>query len=501
MKLNELLAGVGTEPPAGAKHKADITGLCNDSRQVKAGDLFIAVPGAKTDGSVYAAEAVGKGAIAVVSEKDVPEVKVPVFKVTSARKAMALIAANFYKKPADELAILAVTGTNGKTTVSWLLESICAAGGAQTGVLGTIENRFAGIKVVPKHTTPDPLELHQTFRAMVDAGVDTVVMEVSSHALDQDRVHGLVFKQAAFTNLTRDHLDYHKDQETYFQAKRKLFTENLSPGGVAVVNGDDTYGVRIYSEMRGLKRMAWKFSRTGAGEISAAAIELTNNGIKATLKTPAGDIAIKSSLIGAHNLENILCAAGVALAAGYSRRDVQDGIERVTRVPGRMERVTGKLPGVVALVDYAHTDDALKKSLESARSVTRGRLIVVFGCGGDRDEGKRPLMGEAAAELSDLAIVTSDNPRSEDPDDIIGEITPGIEKHGIRRMGANKAKSGEQGYLVEADRAAAIALAVSLAKDGDTILIAGKGHETYQEQNGVKKPFDDIEEVRKALGA
>ena len=500
MKLNELLAGVGTEPPAGPRHKGDATGVCHDSRSVKPGDVYVAVPGTKVDGINFAAEAVGKGAIAVVAEKDVPEVKVPVFKVTAARKSLALIAANFYKKPTDELTLLGVTGTNGKTTTAWLLESIAAAGGAQTGLLGTIENRFAGRKLPPTHTTPDPVELHKTFREMVDAGVDTVVMEVSSHALTQDRVHGLTFRAAAFTNLTRDHLDFHKDMESYFQAKRRLFTDNLSPGGVAVVNGDDTHAVRIYSELRGLKRMAWKFSRSGAGEISAAGVELTNSGIKATLKTPAGDIAIKSALIGGHNLENILTAAGVALSAGYSRRDVQDGISRVMRVPGRMERVVGRMPGVVALVDYAHTDDALRKALESARSVTRGKVIVVFGCGGDRDQGKRPLMGEAAAELSDVPVITSDNPRSEDPDDIIAEITPGLEKHGLRRMGAQKAKSGEKGYLVEADRAAAIALAVSLAKEGDTVLIAGKGHEPYQEIAGEKKHFDDVEEATKALG-
>jgi UDP-N-acetylmuramoyl-L-alanyl-D-glutamate--2,6-diaminopimelate ligase len=332
---------------------------------------------------------------------------------------------------------------------------------------------------------------------MVDAGVDTVVMEVSSHALAQDRVHGLTFRAAGFTNLSRDHLDYHKDMESYFQAKRRLFTEYLSPGGLAVVNGDDTYTNRIYNEMRQLRRQAWKFSRAGNGELSAANVELTTHGIKATLKTPAGDIPIKSALVGAHNLDNILLATGIALAAGASRRDVQEGIERVTRVPGRMDRVTGR--GITAFVDYAHTDEALAKAVESARAITRGRLILVFGCGGDRDAGKRPLMGEAAAQ-ADLPIVTSDNPRNEDPDDIIGDVLPGLEKAGLRRMSPAKARSGEKGYLVEADRAAAIALAVSLAKEGDTVLIAGKGHEAYQEQGGEKKPFDDLEEARKALG-
>ena len=497
MKLNEVLAGVSTEPVASTKAKVDVTGISTDSRQVKPGDLFIAVPGTTADGTQFARAAVDKGAVAVVSEKPVPGLSVPLFLTPSARKAVALVAGNFYGNPARELSLLGVTGTNGKTTTAWLLESIMTAGGSVCGLFGTIEIRFQGQKRVPTHTTPDPIELHRTFREMVDAGVDTVVMEVSSHALAQDRVHGLTFRAAGFTNLSRDHLDFHKDMETYFQAKRKLFTDNLSPGGVAVVNGDDTYTNRIYSELRGQKRMAWKFSRLGNGEVSCGSSELTTSGIKATLKTPAGDIPVKSQLVGTHNLDNILTATGIALAAGASRRDVQDGIERVTRVPGRMEKVSGK--GVTVLVDYAHTDDALTRAVESARHVTKGKVIVVFGCGGDRDTGKRPLMGEAAAQ-ADVPIVTSDNPRSEDPDDIIAEIIPGLEKAGLRRMSPAKARTGEKGYLVEVDRKAAIATAISLAKENDTVLIAGKGHEAYQEQNGQKTPFDDLEEARKALG-
>jgi UDP-N-acetylmuramoyl-L-alanyl-D-glutamate--2,6-diaminopimelate ligase len=497
MKLTELLAGVGTEPVASTKAKVDVTGVTTDSRQVKAGDLYVAVPGTKVDGGQFAADAVRAGAVAVITEKPLSGFAAPVFVTPNVRKALALIAGNFYGNPAREMTLLGVTGTNGKTTTAWLLESISNAGMSSTGLFGTIEVRYSGHKHTPTHTTPDALELHKTFRAMLDAGVETVVMEVSSHALAQERVHGLTFKAAGFTNLTRDHLDYHKDMEAYFQAKRRLFTENLSVGGLAVVNGDDTSTNRIYNELRGLKRMAWKFSRLGAGEISVANAELTPLGIKATLKTPAGDIPIKSKLIGAHNLDNILLAAGIALGAGASRRDVQEGIERVTRVPGRMERLEGK--GINVLVDYAHTDDALARAVESARGITRGKLVVVFGCGGERDQGKRPLMGEVAAQ-ADLPIVTSDNPRGEDPDDIIAAILPGLEKGGLRRMSPAKARTGERGYLVEADRAQAIATAIGLAKDGDTVLIAGKGHEAYQEQGGEKKHFDDLEEARKALG-
>lgn len=497
MKLTELLAGVGTEPVASTKSKVDITGVTADSRAVKPGDLFVALSGTKTDGHQFAHEAIKKGAAAVLAERPVSGAQAPVFVTPNTRKGLALVAGNFYGNPARDLVLLGVTGTNGKTTTAWLVESICAAGMSSVGLFGTIEVRYSGTRQVPSHTTPDPVELHRTLRAMVDAGVDTVVMEVSSHAIAQDRVHGLTFRAAGFTNLTRDHLDYHKDLEAYFQAKRRFFTENLSPTGLAVVNSEDTHTNRVYNEMRQLKRQAWKFSRLGAGEISAANVELTLQGIRGTLKTPAGDIPFKSSLLGSHNLENILCAAGIALAAGASRRDVQEGLERVTRVPGRMERVEHN--GVVALVDYAHTDDALARAMESARGITRGKLLVVFGCGGERDTGKRPMMGEVAAQ-ADLPIVTSDNPRGEEPDEIIAGILPGLEKAGLRRMSPAKARSGERGYLVEADRAAAIQLAVSLAKPGDTVLIAGKGHEAYQEQGGERRPFDDLEEARKALG-
>jgi UDP-N-acetylmuramoyl-L-alanyl-D-glutamate--2,6-diaminopimelate ligase len=497
MKLVDLLSGTGAEMPAAVK-STEINGVTRDSRQVTKRDLFVAVPGEMVDGAQFADEAVARGAVAVVTERPLT-LKCPTIQVESARKALAVIAANFYKRPADGLNLLAVTGTNGKTTTACLLESICAAGGASCGVIGTIHSKFAGRVLPSSHTTPDPLEMHRIFREMVEAGVDTVVMEVSSHAMTQDRVFGLTFRAAAFTNLSRDHLDYHKEIEDYFQAKRRLFVENLSAGGVAVVNSDDTYCNRIYTELRGMKRMAWKFSRQPNAEIAAVNAELTHSGIRATLKTPAGDIPVKSSLVGTHNLENILAAAGVALSAGFSRRDVQDGIERMQGVPGRMERIEDR--EVVALVDYAHTDDALRRVLESVRSFTKGRLIVVFGCGGDRDRGKRPLMGAAAAEGSDVAVITSDNPRSEDPDEIITQITVGIEKAGFKRISQGKARAGEKGYLVEADRGQAITLAANLAKPGDVILIAGKGHETYQLIDGESRPFDDRLQAAEALKA
>ncbi|HEX5745027.1 MAG TPA: UDP-N-acetylmuramoyl-L-alanyl-D-glutamate--2,6-diaminopimelate ligase [Archangium sp.] len=501
MKLTDVLAGCGAEQTSGGRTPADVTGVSQDSRKVKPGDLFVAVPGTKEDGAQFVGEAVSRGAVAVVSEKSLSS-QVPFFKVSNARKALALIAANYHGRPADKLTMLGVTGTNGKTTTTYLLEAMATAAYSSTGVIGTLGYKVGGQFHPTAHTTPDPLELHRILKEMVDAGIETVVMEVSSHALLQERVHGITFKAAAFTNLTRDHLDYHKDIEEYFQAKRKLFVENLSQTGVAVVNGDDTYGTRIYNELRGQKRMAWKFSRLGNGEISATDASFSLQGIKGVLKTPAGDIPVKSRLLGPHNLENILAAAGLALGAGFARRkDVQLGIERMGGVPGRMERVEnhGPAQAPAVLVDYAHTDDALKRALEAARAMAKGRVIVVFGCGGDRDQGKRPLMGTAAAEAADLAVVTSDNPRTENPEDIISQVTPGLEKSGMRRISAGKAKSGEKGYLVDADRKAAIETAISLAKEDDVVLIAGKGHETYQIIGTEKRAFDDREVAARAL--
>ncbi|ATB27825.1 UDP-N-acetylmuramoyl-L-alanyl-D-glutamate--2,6-diaminopimelate ligase [Melittangium boletus] len=504
MKLTDVLAGCGAEQTSGGRTPVDVTGVSQDSRKVKPGDLFVAVPGAKEDGAQFVGEAVSRGAVAVVSEKPLSS-QVPYFKVSNARKALALIAANFHGRPADQLTLLAVTGTNGKTTTSFLLEAMAAAAYSSTGVIGTLGYKLGGEIHPTTHTTPEPLELHRILRQMVDAGVETVVMEVSSHALLQERVHGITFKAAAFTNLTRDHLDYHKDLEEYFQAKRKLFLENLSQGGVAVVNGDDTYATRIYNELRGgqQKRMAWKFSRQGNGEISAADVSFTLKGIQGTLKTPAGDIPLKSRLLGAHNLENILAAAGLALGAGFARRkDVQLGIERMDGVAGRMERVENHGPQAGAptvLVDYAHTDDALKRALEAARAMAKGRVIVVFGCGGERDAGKRPLMGAAAAEGADLSVITSDNPRNENADDIISQVTPGLEKGGLRRISSGKAKSGEKGYLVEVDRKTAIETAISLGKEDDVVLIAGKGHETSQTIGTEKRDFDDRKVAARAL--
>ncbi len=497
MKLTEVLAGIGAEQQSGSRASLDVTGVAHDSRKVKPGDLFVAVPGATSDGANFAAEAKQKGAVAVLVQRPV-QVDGPVFQVPNARAALALVAANFYRKPASELMLLGVTGTNGKTTTTWLLEAICAAGGAATGRIGTIDTRFAGRSLEPTHTTPDALALQALFREMVDAGTDTVIMEVSSHALDQDRVHGLIFRAAGFTNLSRDHLDYHPDMEAYFQAKRKLFSENLSPGGVAVVNGDDTYAARLYNEVRSSKRMAWKFSRTG-GEISAAGVEYSLAGIKATLKTPAGDIAIQSALVGPHNLENILAAAGMALGAGFSRQDVKEGLapDEGRARPDGADRV--RRPG---------GPRGLRPHRRRAETCARGGPHPGPGSGGGGVRlRRRPGQGQASDHGSGGGGERRPGGRDQRQPAHRG---PGRDHRGRsprawRRRASRRIEPGQgqerrarlPGRRRPADGASSSAH--RSLKEGDVMLVAGKGHEAYQIVGTEKRPFDDVAEARAAL--
>jgi UDP-N-acetylmuramoyl-L-alanyl-D-glutamate--2,6-diaminopimelate ligase len=332
---------------------------------------------------------------------------------------------------------------------------------------------------------------------MRDAGARVALFEVSSHALAQERVAGIRFAVAAFTNLTRDHLDYHGDMEAYFAAKRRLFAEHLAPGGTAVVNARDPWGARLADQL-GPGRRVWRFGTRGEDALRAAEVATGLEGISATFETPAGAIPVRSPLVGAHNLENLLCAAGVALALGIPPEAVGRGLSASRGAPGRLERVAGR--GVNVFVDYAHTDDALARALEALRALEPARLLVVFGCGGDRDRGKRPLMGAAAGRGADLAIVTSDNPRSEDPLGIIAGIEPGLAGAGRPRLTAVEAVAGEAGYVVVPDRRAAIELAVACARPGDAVLIAGKGHEATQLVGAERRRFDDREEARRALG-
>jgi UDP-N-acetylmuramoyl-L-alanyl-D-glutamate--2,6-diaminopimelate ligase len=364
-------------------------------------------------------------------------------------------------------------------------------------VVGTVTHRFPGVERGAAHTTPESTDLQALLAEMRDAGTTLVVMEVSSHALAQERVAGLRFAAAGFTNLSRDHLDYHGDMEAYFAAKRRLFVEHLAPDGVAVVNARDPWGARLADQL-GPGRTAWRYGTRAEDDLRAESTRLSISGIETTVQTPRGPLFLNSPLVGEHNLENLLCAAGLALAAGLPPAAVQAGLSTCPGAPGRLERIEGR--GVTAFVDYAHTDDALARALEALRALEPARLLVVFGCGGDRDRGKRPLMGAAAGRGADLAIVTSDNPRSEDPLGIIAGIEPGLAGAGRPRLTAVEAVAGEAGYVVVPDRRAAIELAVACARPGDAVLIAGKGHEATQLVGAERRHFDDREEARRALG-
>jgi UDP-N-acetylmuramoyl-L-alanyl-D-glutamate--2,6-diaminopimelate ligase len=496
MKLSSLLAGARAHGDAGIEDP-EVTRITGDSREVVPGAVFFALPGATLDGGAFAAEAARKGAVAVVAERPVACGSARLVLVPSARRAMALAAAAFHGRPADALDLAAVTGTNGKTTVTYLVEACLAEAAVPAGVIGTVTWRWPGVERPATHTTPESTAIQAVLAEMRAAGTRAGIMEVSSHALAQERIAGIRFAAAGFTNLTRDHLDYHGDMDAYFAAKRRLFTEHLAEGGVAVVNAKDAWGARLADQL-GPGRRVWRYGTRNGDALRAVGASAGLSGISATIETPSGAVALRSPLVGAHNLENLLCAAGLALALGVAPAAVGRGLSRSAGAPGRLERLDGR--GVSVFVDYAHTDDALARVLEALRAVGPRRLVCVFGCGGDRDRGKRPLMGRAAGAGSDLAIVTSDNPRTEDPARIIDDVLPGLEAAGRARLGAAAARAGASGYVVEPDRRAAIALAIAAARPGDAVLVAGKGHEEYQLVGAEKRPFSDREEARRALG-
>ncbi|WP_242345602.1 UDP-N-acetylmuramoyl-L-alanyl-D-glutamate--2,6-diaminopimelate ligase [Anaeromyxobacter terrae] len=495
MKLSAVIQGTGARGDvAGDPEIVRVTG---DSREVVPGAVFFALPGAVYDGHDFAAQAAARGAVAVVAEHPVGCAPAALLLAPSSRRAMAIAAASFHGRPADALRVAGVTGTNGKTTVTYLVEACARAADLPIGVLGTVTQRFPGVERAATHTTPESTAIQAVLAEMRDAGARAVVLEVSSHALSQERVAGMRFAAAGFTNLTRDHLDYHGDMESYFAAKRRLFTEHLAPDGVAVVNARDRYGARLADQL-GPGRRVWRYGTRADDALRAEDVAMGLAGIRATFATPQGSIAIRSPLVGAHNLENLLCAAGLALGIGLAPDAIARGLSASPGAPGRLERIDGR--GVSAFVDYAHTDDALARAIEALRATGPRRLLCVFGCGGDRDRGKRPLMGEVAARGADLVILTSDNPRTEEPDAIIADVLPGLERAGAARLTAAAAQDGGRGFLVEPDRRAAIALAVSLARPGDAVLIAGKGHEDYQIVGTTRHPFSDREEAQRALG-
>jgi UDP-N-acetylmuramoyl-L-alanyl-D-glutamate--2,6-diaminopimelate ligase len=495
MRLSQIIAGTGARGDLAGD--PEIVAVTGDSREVVPGALFFALPGSRQDGHAFAAEAARRGAVAVVAERPVECAPARLLLAPSARRAMALAAAAFHGRPGDALLLAAVTGTNGKTTVAYLVEACARAAGWPVGVMGTITWRWPGVEREASHTTPESTVIQATLAAMRGAGARAAVLEVSSHALAQERVAGLRFQVAGFTNLTRDHLDYHGDMEGYFAAKRRLFTEHLAEGGTAVVNARDPFGARLADQL-GPGRAVWRYGVRAEDAVRAVEISAGLGGISARLETPRGPLAIASPLVGAHNVENLLCAAGMALGLGLAPDAVARGLSGSAGAPGRLERI--EAGGVRVFVDYAHPDDALARVLEALRALAPRRLVCLLGCGGDRDRGKRPLMGRAAGSAADLAIVTSDNPRTEDPDAIIADVLPGLEAAGRRRLTAAEARAGEAGYAVEPDRRAAIALAIACARPGDAVLVAGKGHEDYQIVGAEKRPFSDREEARRALG-
>lgn len=489
MIFSELLRGVEAAPQGA---NPQILGLDYDSRRVKPGWAFVAMQGEATDGNRYIDSALKNGAVAVVADSSAeqPRSVIAWAVVPHGRRALAQMSANFYGHPAEKLKITGITGTNGKTTTAFLLESILNSCGKKTALIGTIEYHVAG-KVLPApHTTPESLELNQLFAEALAAGATDVVMEASSHALEQGRVFGIPFETAVFTNLTRDHLDYHKDMESYFAAKRTLFHgAGARPPRVAVINADDEYGSALLSVSRSWSEQIASYG-IQKGEFWAANINLQPQGTIFDLMSPQGNVQIKSSLIGRINVYNVLAAAAAAAARGCSLEQISQAVSRFQRVPGRFERVDCGQPFTV-VVDYAHTDDALRNLTSIARDFTtrsgvRGRVITVFGCGGDRDRNKRPLMGEAAGRGSDFVVLTTDNPRSEDPLEIIQDAVPGLKRSGAA-------------YTVEPDRRKAISLALSQASAGDIVLIAGKGHEKIQVTREGSFPFDDVQVAREEL--
>ncbi len=470
-----------------------VRGVAYDSRQVGPGELFVAVPGLKQDGRRYIADALGRGAAAVVVEGPDPlggtatgRIVVP-----SSREALARLADAYYGHPAKALTVIGITGTNGKTTTSYLVESLLRAGGRQTGLVGTIQYRIGAESLRAGQTTPEAVELQSLLARMVAAGVAAVAMEVSSHALALHRVDGIEFDAAVFTNLTQDHLDFHGTLEEYRKAKARLFrllAESHKPRRAAVINGDDPAGAWMVEALDATGVEVVTFGMTAGAPVRPRVFSSGMAGIRLEAETPRGVVRVASPLVGEHNVMNLLGAIGVGLALAMDPDAIGRALSGVSTVPGRFERVEAGQPYLV-VVDYAHTPDALERTLGTARKLVAlgGRLGVVFGCGGDRDRGKRPLMGEIATRLADRLWVTSDNPRSEQPEAIIAEIVAGIPRAGLDR------------HVTILDRKAAIRSALAWARAGDVVVIAGKGHETYQIIGSEVLPFDDRAVARAAL--
>ncbi len=485
LKLSAVLKGVEADFPEAAA-QIEIRQMACDSRKVQAGTLFFALHGAQGDGNAFVRDAIARGAAAIASEEDPPAglpANVAWIRVREARKSLAIAAANFFEHPGAALQMVAVTGTNGKTTTTSLIDSIVKASGAKTGLFGTIAYHTPAGDYPAPNTTPESVDLQGFLAETRDAGGRYAVLEASSHALSMDRLWGCHFAAAVFTNLTREHMDYHKTFEDYFAAKRRLFSETgAGAPDVAVLNTDDEYGKRL----AGLAKNTVIYGLETGADISTKKFQLTFSGLSFTAQTPKGKVQVSSKLVGRINVYNILAAIGAAQALALSNEIIEAGIRNLESVSGRFQRIDSGQPFFV-VVDYAHTDDALESLIRTARELNpKGRVITLFGCGGGKDRTKRPVMGEASGRLSDLTILSNDNPKMEDPLKIISDIVVGVQK-----------TNGK--YMIEPDREKAIGLAIDQAREGDIVLLAGKGHEDYQILADRTLKFDDREQARRAL--
>jgi UDP-N-acetylmuramoyl-L-alanyl-D-glutamate--2,6-diaminopimelate ligase len=490
MRLTEILKEMEIEGIAG-EAGVDITGISYDSRKTGSGHLFVAIRGVHADGHDYMDEAVRRGAAAVIHESGEtfsapPGQSVPFIEVKDSRKALSTASRNFFGNPSSKLTVIGITGTNGKTTSSYILKSILESWGKRVGLIGTIQYMIGADAYDASHTTPEAPEFQGLLDKMLSSGISHVVCEVSSHSLAQHRVDGTLFKAGIFTNFTRDHLDFHGTMENYFSIKEKLFRELLAPGGSSIINNDDLYGRRLIASIgrgeRGPQKM-YTYGLEEGTDLTAADINNSFGGLRFKIRMHGRNHHVVSPMMGLPNVYNILSAAGASVALGVPWDVILEGIRKSGTVTGRFERVDSG-QNFLAIVDYAHTEDALERLIYTARGLTSGRIITVFGCGGDRDRGKRPVMGSIATRLSDFVVLTSDNPRSEDPSAIISEIVSGAER---------------KNYLVEPDRSEAIRRAVLMAGNNDVVLIAGKGHEKYQEVKGKRLSFSDREVLERAI--
>ena len=493
MTLAELLQGlegrVSILDQRGALNVL-VTNITDDSRKVSTGSLFVAVKGEQVNGHQFIPSAMKAGMTALVAQDVVKGVVVPYVRVEDSRKALGLLGGRFYGDPSSHIRMIGITGTNGKTTTTYVCKALLEAVGRTVGLIGTVAYQIGNATIPAAHTTPGALELQQLLARMVNEGCSTAVMEVSSHALAQDRTSGCEYDVAVFSNLTQDHLDFHKTMEEYFQAKLRLFTGlngTQKPNKRAIINLDDSHGARIAALC---PAPVWTYGITSKADLRAEGVRLSLQGSTFHAATPVGTFPITSHLVGEHNVYNLLAAIGVALHEGVTPDNIQSAVAQVTNVPGRFERVIAGQAFTV-VVDYAHTEDALVRLLAAAQALKTGRIITVFGCGGDRDRGKRPKMGIAAVRASDVVILTSDNPRTEDPHSILEQVEVGVVE-GLRQRPHVQ-------YRKVVDRRDAIGEAIGEARPGDMVLIAGKGHEDYQILGTTKVHFDDREVARAAI--